>query len=69
MPATVAPISDKVMTNLHILKRWLGENLSPAGPFAETDDATLRALSQSLEGTLRDEILKELDRRAQNGAR
>ena len=36
----------------------------PAGPFAKTDDATLRALSQSLEGKLREEILKELDLRA-----
>ena len=36
----------------------------PAGPFAETDDATLQALAQTLEGTLRDEILKELALRA-----
>ena len=39
----------------------------PAGPFAKTDDTTLRALSQSLEGTLREEVLKELELRAQNG--
>ena len=36
----------------------------PAGPFAETDNATLQALAQSLEGSLRDEVLKELDLRA-----
>ena len=40
----------------------------PPGPFAETDDATLQSLSQSLEGTLRDEILKELEMRAQRQA-
>ena len=39
----------------------------PAGPFAETDDATLQALSQNVEGTLREEVLKELELRAQNG--
>ena len=40
----------------------------PPGPFSETDDATLQALSQSLEGALRDEILKEIDLRAQRRA-
>ena len=40
----------------------------PPGPFAQTDDTTLQALSQSLEGALRDEMLKELELRAQRRA-